>query len=213
MKVDKNKPVRRQVKTELKHHIPFTVFGALTGIFLFVLLKDLPKNISYNIFYILHPIHVLFSGIVTASLYAYHRYRNKNRKINFFTLLIVGYIGAIGIATLSDSLIPYLGETLLKMPEKQIHLGFIEKWWLINPLAVLGVIIAYYRPNTKIPHASHVLLSTYASLFHVIMSLGNEVPLSSYIFIMLFLFIAVWLPCCISDIIFPVTLAETENKK
>ena len=57
-------------------------------------------------------------------------------------LLIIGYAGAIGIASLSDCIIPYLGETILRMPDRHLHLGFIEKWWLINPLAIIGVAIA-----------------------------------------------------------------------
>ncbi|GAH57769.1 unnamed protein product, partial [marine sediment metagenome] len=66
-------------------------------------------------------------------------------------LILIGYIGSIGIATLSDSIIPFLGETLLKMPYREIHIGFIEKWWLVNPSALIGILIAYIRPATKFP--------------------------------------------------------------
>ncbi|MCK4463306.1 MAG: hypothetical protein KAU58_03240, partial [Candidatus Omnitrophica bacterium] len=124
-------------------------------------------------------------------------------------LLIIGYAGSIGIATISDSLIPYLGETLLNMPNRGIHIGFIEKWWLINPLALLGVTIAYFRPRTKFPHAGHVLLSTWASLFHIIMAIGREsLHLFVYVAIFVFLFLAVWIPCCISDIVFPLLFVK-----
>jgi len=68
-------------------------------------------------------------------------------------LLIISYLGSVGIATLSDSIIPYLGETMLGMPDRDIHVGFIEKWWLVNPSAVLGVAIACFNPSTKLPHA------------------------------------------------------------
>jgi len=34
-------------------------------------------------------------------------------KCNLIILLVIGYIGSVGIATISDSLIPYLGEILL----------------------------------------------------------------------------------------------------
>lgn len=179
---------------------------------LLILFGRLSKGTAFNIFYVLHPIHVFFSAVATASLYKLHRYRRQNRKVQIAWLMVVGYLGAIGIATLSDSLIPYFGEILLDLPKKRAHLGFIEKWWLIHPLAVAGIFLAYLRPKTKIPHAGHVLLSTSASTFHVIMALGNEIPLASYVVIVLFLFIAVWLPCALSDIVFPVFLAETEKK-
>ena len=167
---------------------------------------NIPSKASHAIFYTLHPIHVLLSALVTASMYELH----TKGKCNLWILIIIGYIGSIGIATLSDSIIPYIGETLLNLPNKGIHLGFIEKWWLVNPLAFIGILIAYFRPTTKFPHSGHVLLSTWASLFHIIMALGSSPSLSSYIVIFFFLFISVWIPCCISDIVFPLLfLKET----
>jgi hypothetical protein len=120
-------------------------------------------------------------------------------------------LGSIGIATLSDSIIPYLAEIMLDMPNRKIHIGFIEKWWLVNPLALLGVAIAYFRPRTKFPHAGHVLLSTWASLFHIMMAIGSDLNLFYYIAVFLFLFLAVWIPCCVSDIIFPLLFVKQEK--
>jgi len=204
----------KQIFTELKTHLPFTIFGAITGVIAMLVFQKIPPKISYNIFYTLHPIHVILSALVTASMYELHRCKRVSGKClsgkcNFWFLLIIGYIGSVGIATLSDSIIPYFGETLLNMPNRGIHIGFIEKWWLINPLALLGVAIAYFRPRTKFPHAGHVLLSTWASLFHIIMAIGIG-PLSWFVYvaIVLFLFLAVWLPCCISDIVFPLLFVK-----
>ncbi len=201
---------------ELKNHAPFTVFGAVTGIIIMVLSRNMPVEISYKIFYILHPAHVFLSALVTASLYKIHRVKHKKAgqsKIkSFIKIFLVGYAGAIGIATLSDSLIPYLGETLLDMPERKAHIGFIEKWWLINPLAIAGVLAAYFRPGTKFPHAGHVLLSTWASLFHILMASG-EAGAVYYAVIFLFLFISVWVPCCLSDIIFPLLFVKEKGEK
>ncbi|MBP7089034.1 MAG: hypothetical protein KBB01_07055, partial [Candidatus Omnitrophica bacterium] len=125
---------------------------------------------------------------------------------------IIGYMGSIGIATISDSIIPYLGEILLRMPKREMHLGFIEKWWLINPLAISGIIVAYFWPKTKFPHAGHVLISTWASLFHIIMAIGQDLNLFSYFVIFLFLFLAVWLPCCVSDFVFPLLFINKKKK-
>ena len=199
----------RQIFEELKDHSPFTLFGALMGIIIMLILHkiNIPPKVSYTIFYTLHPLHVLLSALVTASMYELH----TRGKYNLWILIIIGYIGSIGIATLSDSVIPYIGETLLNLPNKGIHLGFIEKWWLVNPLAFIGILIAYFRPNTKFPHSGHVLLSTWASLFHIIMALGSSPSWSSYIVIFFFLFISVWIPCCISDIVFPLLFVKSDN--
>jgi hypothetical protein len=95
------------------------------------------------------------------------------------------------------------------MPHREIHLGFIEKWWLVNPLALSGIGIAYLKPSTKFPHFGHVLLSTWASLFHIIMALGQTLSWFTYIGIFIFLFLSVWIPCCVSDIVFPLLFVKT----
>lgn len=209
--------ILRQISGELKTHAPFTIFGAISGIVIIALFKNLPARISYNIFYILHPIHVVLSALVTASMYKLHKCERINGrcirgKCNLWVLLIIGYAGSIGIATISDSIIPYLGEVILGMPNREIHIGFIEKWWLVNPLAILGVIIACRRPATKFPHAGHVLLSTWASLFHIIMAIGGALHWLMYGVIFVFLFLAVWIPCCISDIVFPLLFVKETGR-
>lgn len=196
---------------ELKAHAGFTALGAVSGIVLMFFFRNLPRDISYNTYYVLHPIHVLLSALVTASIYRFYTCASEGKKgneCNIWALLAVGYVGSVGIATLSDSLIPYLGEMLLDMPRRGIHLGFIEKWWLVNPLALLGIAIAYFRPGTKFPHSGHVLLSTWASLFHIMMARGESMSWLAYSIVFVFLFLAVWVPCCLSDIVFPLLFVK-----
>ncbi len=202
----------KQISIELRNHSSFTIFGAFTGIVIMLLSQRLSFKVSYNIFYVLHPLHVVLSALVTASMYQLHKSGPRKGIRNIWVLLFIGYIGSIGIATLSDSIIPYLGEILLRMPNKGIHLGFIEKWWLVNPLAVAGIALAYFRPTTKFPHAGHVLLSTWASLFHILMAVGQSLGWLSYLVIFLFLFFAVLIPCCVSDIVFPLLFVKEPGK-
>ncbi|MFC1645881.1 hypothetical protein ACFL2Y_01730 [Candidatus Omnitrophota bacterium] len=201
----------KNIIEELKSHAPFTILGAISGIVVMLAFHDLPTNISTNIFYILHPAHVFLSALVTASMYSLYKCGCLKKRCNIWMLLVIGYVGSIGIATLSDSIIPFLGEILLGMPHRQAHIGFIEKWWLITPLAVLGIAIAYFKPSTKIPHSGHVLISTWASLFHIIMARGENLNLLSYLVIFAFLFVAVWIPCCVSDIIFPLLFVKDKE--
>ncbi len=201
----------KQILKELRDHAPFTLFGAITGIIVMYLSQTLSPKASYSIFYTLHPIHVLLSALVTASMYKINKCGHIKGKCNLWILLMIGYIGSIGIATTSDSLIPYLGEVLLHMPNRGLHIGFIEKWWLVNPLAIAGVVIAYFWPKTTFPHAGHVLLRTWTSLFHIIMATGEILSVLSYVTIFLFLFLAVWIPCCVSDIVFPLLFVKESN--
>ena len=192
----------RRIANELAEHAPFTTFGAVSGIILMVIIVFggfLPQvsKVSLTIFYTLHPTHVVLSALVTTAIYK----KVSNGKT--WAAILVGYFGSIGIATLSDSIIPYLGEALLRLPNKGIHIGFIEEWWIVNPAALIGIAIGYWRPTTKIPHSGHVLISTWASLFHIIMALGETVNWITLLPIFFFLFLGVWIPCCLSDIVFP----------
>ena len=193
---------------ELKAHAPFTFVGALTGIVIMVILAaaDVPRSFSTALFWGLHPLHVLLSALVTAGMYRLH----STGKL--WATILVGYVGAIGIATLSDCIIPYLGESLLGLPNKGMHVGFIEKWWLVNPLAAVGIAIACWWPKTKFPHAGHVLLSTWASLFHMAMALDGRLGLLTMAVVLLFLFLAVWIPCCTSDILFPLLFSNNLSR-
>jgi hypothetical protein len=194
----------KNISIELRAHVPFTILGTSTGIVLMVVVvyAHVPQAISKGLFATFHPLHVLLSALVTAGMYRLH---SKSRLL---PTILVGYFGSIGIATLSDCIIPYFGEYLLDMPRRAAHLGFIEEWWLVHPLAVIGIIIGYVRPTTKMPHAGHVLLSTWASLFHMTMALGEELNLLTLGLSAVFLFLAVWVPCCTSDIVFPLLFAR-----
>jgi hypothetical protein len=96
------------------------------------------------------------------------------------------------------------------------HLPFIEtdlmpfigipKWIVVNVAAFIGIAVGYFKPNTKLPHMGHVLLSTWASLFgFTAFGVADWIPLLPFVFI--FLFLAVWLPCCVSDIVYPLLWA------
>lgn len=204
------------IAKELTSHAPFTILGASTGLIIMVIivLSNAPKEISSALFYTLHPIHVLLSALVTTSIYKLWG------KGTIWSAIIIGYTGSILIATLSDAIIPYLCGTSIQI-SMQFHLPFIEttkvpfigvtKWHLVNSAAALGILIGYLKPTTKFPHAGHVLLSTWASLFNfAAFGIANWIPLLHFVF--LFLFLAVWVPCCLSDIAYPLLFARKDKE-
>jgi hypothetical protein len=198
--------VLQRIGTELRDHAPFTAFGALTGMVLLLVLTRLETShaLAQRLFWAAHPLHVLLSASATTSMYRLAGTGGGWRAV------VVGYVGSIGIASLSDCVIPYLGEWALALPERAIHLGFIEKWWLVNPLAFAGVALGYRWPRTRLPHAGHVLLSTCSSLFHMQIAMSGAVETGTLVAIAVFLFLAVWLPCCTSDIVFPLLVARAD---
>jgi hypothetical protein len=170
-----------------------------------ILATHLATSISETIFYTLHPLHIVLSALVTTAMY--RRY-SKGR---LWAAILIGYFGSVGIATLSDAIIPFVEGSTLSI-DISFHLPFIETetfpylnvptWVVINSAAAIGIAIGYWKQTTKIPHSGHVLLSTWASLFYfTAFGTASWVPLLPLIFV--FLFLAVWIPCCTSDIVFP----------
>ena len=204
----------KRIGLELVHHIPFTAIGALIGIgaMALVSLLNTPMNVSESLFYTFHPLHIVFSALVTTAIYR----KQKNHKL--WLVFIVGYVGSVGIATLSDAIIPYLEGRSLHIA-MEFHLPFLEtevmpfigvpEWILVNAAAVIGIVIGFFKPNTRLPHLMHILLSTWASLFgFTAFGTADWLPLLPILFV--FLFLAVWIPCCVSDIVFPLLWVKGE---
>ncbi len=197
----------KQIANQLKVHAPFTAAGAGSGIALMVviLVSGMTAPVSSAVFYTLHPLHVVLSALATTSMYRLH---GKGRA---WAAILIGYTGSIGIATLSDAVIPFVGGALLGV-DMHFHAPFIEsgtipfigiqKWVVVNSGAAVGIAVGFWKSRTKIPHFGHVLLSTWATLFNfAAFGEANWLPLLPGLFV--FLFLAVWLPCCASDIIYP----------
>jgi len=194
-----------RIARELKRHAPFTALGALSGtaIMAMIAFGDVPSGVSHDVFYILHPMHVVLSALATTAMYV------KYRKARFWAVVLIGWTGSIGIATLSDAIIPYLSGGMLGVP-MEFHVPFVEKWW-INLLALAGVAIGYWRHTTTIPHFGHTLLSTWASLFYFTgFGVADWIPLLPLVFV--FLFLAVWIPCCTSDIVYPLMFVRSRGR-
>ena len=199
---------RALIFKELRAHAPFTALGTLSGILLLLALiyAKVPASSPARLFGILHPSHVFLSALVTAAMFRRHGGNGLWR------ILWVGYLGSVGIATLSDCVIPFVGEWLLDMPNRGMHIGFIEKWWLVNPLALAGIAVGTWRERTRVSHALHVWISTWASLFHIAMAMTGAPSLMTLAAIAVFLFLAVWIPCCTSDIVFPLLFAPQSDQ-
>jgi len=192
-----------RIRRELWHHLPFTLAGAVLGVVLLVPLGRLPGAVSHRLFEAFHPLHVLASAAATVSMYGLYRRNGGRARGNIWLLLAVGYVGSVGLGTLSDSIIPYFGEALLGLPRARPHVGFIELWYLVNPAALVGIAVSYFRPAFRTSHVVHLALSTTASLAHIGMALDGVLPMPKYLGLLLFLLAAVWIPCTFSDIAFP----------
>ncbi len=223
------------IGTELKNHLPFTLLGAATGIVFMLAGQRWFSSHAETLFSVFHPLHVLLSAMVTAALFEIHR-----KAKSFLLILVIGIVGSIGVATLSDCILPYFGESILgaaipthaalhehaheheangadrvheheECGHPRWHIGFIEEWYLVFPAAIIGVLLAYFKPTTHLPHASHVLLSTWASSAHILMNTHADMTTTLLLGMFIVLFLAVWLPCCVSDIVFPLLFVRSDG--
>ena len=197
----------RRIGQELWHHIPYTAAGAVTGIVAMVIIGQVSVSSSVleSLFYTFHPLHLLLSAIVTTALY------RKHRDSPFWLTIPICYLGPLVIGTLSDAIIPFAEGSAI-----DIHISFelpfietarmpfigIPEWIVVNAALFIGIGIGYFKPNTKFPHLWHILLSTWASLLYF-SAFGAVDWLPRLPLLFLFLFLAVWIPCCFSDIVFP----------
>lgn len=180
---------------ELKHHVPFTALATLIAILLtLILIYGIKKDLSEDLFEVLHPIHVIASAIVTSGIF--YKYKPK-----FLPAFLVGISGAIIFGSLSDVIFPYLGGNIFNL-DTNFHLPIIEETFIILLAAGIGGIVGILTKITKIPHFLHVFVSVFASLFYLI-AFSPTINLMFFVISFAIVFIAVIIPCCLSDIVFP----------
>ena len=191
------------IRKELMHHLPFTfvaslIAGILVGIFYSI--GNIPSG---EIFEIMHPAHVFVSAIATSAIYWKY-------KKSFLRGILIGIFGAILIGSLSDILFPFLAGNLFSL-NTSFHLPILEKPFLILSVALIGAIIGSRWKLSKISHSVHVFLSIFASLFYLL-AFSIKMDVLSVLLISFLVFLCVFIPCCISDIVFPILFIGKEKK-
>ena len=156
-------------------------------------------------FHLFHPAHMLFSGMATAAMFC--RYERR-----WFKAMLVGLVGAIGVCGLSDIAFPHLSLLVLNeaMPW---HICVLEHPDMALPFAVVGVLVGIgaaggVHRSTVISHTLHVFVSTMASIFYMVTALGMLAWIPNIGKVFLFVVIAVMVPCCLSDIVFPLVMSR-----
>src|SRR3989338_4209395 len=129
---------------ELARHLPYTIFGVCMGLILIgvlnffaVLMKSesLMAPAAIEFFHISHPSHILFSAVATTAMFWKHEKAIPKA-------LLVGSLGSIGICSLSDTIFPTIGGSILGIHMK-IHICIFKEPWLIIPFAVIGVLAGF----------------------------------------------------------------------
>jgi hypothetical protein len=203
---------------EFAHHLPFTIVGsliAMAGVWWFgtqQLNAGHPESLFTQArasFHLFHPLHICLSAIATTSLFWRHE-RHLLRAV------VVGTLGTIIPCGLSDYVFPYVGGRLLGQA-MELHMCLIDHPQLFFPFLALGILGGFWAEERLtgshlFSHGAHIFVSGAASLLYLV-SFGFTAWMTDVRFVFpafLTIVVAVWVPCCISDIVVPTAAARHE---
>ena len=181
---------------ELKEHWPLALIASMVAAVVAILLPYFAGAMDFlgQTFEVFHPAHVLVSAAATSAIY--HKYRKS-----VFNGILIGIVGAILIGTLSDVILPWAFGNLFSL-QTSFHLPLFEEPWIILGVALIGALSGIYIGLFKINHSLHVFLSVFASLFYIL-AFSIKLDVWAVLVISIVVFLIVYVPCCISDIVFP----------
>jgi len=225
----------RHLQEELFSHLPFSVFSTVGGMVLVAILTFLAgpfyeahpeaahppgheadchlhggglAGAFMGLFHIFHPAHMLFSATATTAMF--WKYERR-----FWKACVVGFLGAIVICGISDILMPFVSGLLLGAP-MEMHICLLEHLQLVLPFTLVGIATGLLAADhivraTFFSHAAHVLVSSTASLLYLVsFGLGDWFHQAGLVFI--FVVLAVMIPCCVSDIVFPLFAVTRDGR-
>lgn len=218
------------LRAELVSHLPFsvtsTVLGLMAvGVISFLAPADLVETDSHDhdhegehshgaefhgayieFFHLFHPAHMLFSAAATTAMF-----RRYDRRI--LRAVLVGFSGAVLVCGISDIAFPQLSLWILGKTRAEWHVCLFQHPGLVLPFAAVGVILGVsaattIERSTYFSHALHVAVSTMASIFYLIGPMGKIGWLEHVGSVFFFTLVAVMIPCCFSDIFYPLLLTQ-----
>jgi hypothetical protein len=115
-------------------------------------------------------------------------------------------IGSASVCAIGDIAFPWLGGRLLGR-SMEVHVCATEEPWLVWPCVALGVFTGiagaqFVKRVTIYSHSAHVVVSSVASAIYLV-AFGLSDWLSKLGWVLPILIVAVMMPCCLSDIVFP----------
>ena len=170
------------------------------------------------LFHLFHPVHMFFSAAATTAMF--WRYERR-----FIKAALIGILGAVGVCGVSDIIMPYASQFILAMlgtlePSVPLHLHIcvIEHPALVLPFAAIGVLVGLsaavvIERSTLFSHSLHVFSSTMASIFYLIGPFGRATWIDVLGLVFVLVVLAVMVPCCVSDIVFPLALTSPARQR
>jgi hypothetical protein len=209
----------RLVTLELAHHLPYTVISSLIAmVVVWWFSLDQAQHFGGSgwesevrwSFHVLHPLHVCLSAITTTAVF----WRAERRLLR---TILVGGFGSVIPCGLSDYIVPFVGGRVLGQA-MELHICLLEHPMVVLPFLVLGIVAGFLLEQplsggSVFSHGAHVFVSSLAALVYLV-SYGFTGWLTDITLVFPVLFVvvmAVWVPCCMSDIVIPVSALSTHS--
>lgn len=200
------------ILTELRHHLPFSV-GAVAIALVVLAIANVGLKVSdasmMQLFHVCHPLHLLVAATATTGMF--YLYEHKVMKA-----VLIGILGSAPVCSLADIAFPFLGGLLLGT-KMELHICALEEPWLVWPCVAVGVATgiagaSFLKRITLYSHSAHVFVSSFASAIYLI-SFGLKDWTSQFGWVLLIVLVAVMVPCCLSDIIFPLLFTKHRQRR
>jgi len=221
-----------RLRTELISHLPFSVSSVTLGLICAGLICFMTPESAYDpgaeahvhsageaehdpafhgrfieLFHLFHPGHMLFSAAATTAMF-----RRYDRRV--ILPMVVGFSGAVIVCGIGDIAFPHLSLMVLGKAPAEPHICIIMHPSLVVPFAFVGVGLGWVAAMsieraTYYSHSLHVFVSTMASIFYLVGPLGKLGWIDQIGAVFFFTLIAVMLPCCFSDIMYPLLLTRS----
>lgn len=211
------------LRQELMCHFPYAAFSLALG-FIVLSLIHLLTGTGYNdsrqltesyhiLFHSFHYLHLIFA--VTGTSIMFFRYSK-----NVIGGILVSLLAPAIFCTLSDVALPALAGNLLGV-HMPVHICFTNLPDLINllPFMIVGLLNGWMiRQHSEssmgfislASHFVHILISSLAALFYMV-SYGFTYWHDMMGILLVFLLIAVVIPCTLSDIVVPMYFARRKK--
>lgn len=215
------------LRQELMCHFPYAAFSLAVGFIVLSLIHLLTGTGHYSasgsnelarsyhiLFHSFHYLHLIFA--VTGTSIMFFRFSK-----NVFMGILISLVAPAIFCTLSDVALPSLAGNLLgvRMP---VHICFTNFADLINllPFMLVGLLNGWMiREHSEgelgfislASHFIHILISSLAALFYMV-SYGFTYWHEMMGILLVFLVVAVVIPCTLSDIVIPMYFAGRKEK-
>lgn len=154
---------------------------------------------------------MLFSAAATTAMF--RRYDRRRLQA-----AIVGFTGAVLVCGLSDIFFPHISLIVLGKAPAAWHICIVDHPGIVLPFAMAGVALGWIAADSMqgaflFSHTLHVFISTMASIFYLVGPLGRTAWIDRIGEVFGFTLVAVLVPCCFSDILYPLLLTRSGRQE